>query len=53
MEQIKVGDRVRIKGDYSKTEHTIEKIDEERYCWLAGTDAFIKYIWLKKIDPCE
>lgn len=48
--ELKVGDRVRIKGDSTKTEHVIEKITEGYY-WLSGTDAFIGGIWLEKIEP--
>lgn len=50
--KFKVGDRVRIKGDLTKTEHTIEKITEGYY-WLSGTDAFIGGIWLEKIESTD
>lgn len=50
--QFKVGDRVRIKGDSTKTEHVIEQITEGYY-WLAGTDAFIAGRWLEKLEPCD
>lgn len=46
-----VGDRVRIIGDSTKTEHTIKKITEGYY-WLE-TDAFIGGIWLEKIEPTD
>lgn len=47
-----IGDRVRIKGDLTKTEHIINKIDG-CYCWLLGTDAFIHDVWLEKINPVD
>lgn len=49
--KFKVGDRVRIIGDSTKTEHTIKKITEGYY-WLE-TDAFIGGIWLEKIEPTD
>lgn len=50
--ELKVGDRVRIKGDSTKTEHVIKKITEGYY-WLSGTGAFIGGIWLEKIEPYD